>query len=110
MNRLYVRFAGDNDFCMTVKAFVKAIAPRILLDVWSDISKEEIVNLFNNHAFSLYALYQCHDLCAKKDLQNYLKIDSSCVYFDNEIDIFTNFNHDGCLAVLEHDDIGYYIM
>ncbi len=109
-DRIYVRFAGDNDFAQTVKAFVKAIAPRIFLGAWAHISKEDIVNLFNKHAFSLYALYQCHDLHPDDSLRSYLNIEVKDVYFDEEIDEFTNFNHDGCMASLEFDDIAYYIM
>lgn len=116
MNRLYVRFAGDNDFFITVKAFVMAIAPKILLGEWENITKEEIVNLFNEHAYSMYALHQSRDIKTKAyiyggaTLQSYLQIETKDVYFDDEIDEFTNFNHDGCMAVLERDDIGYYMM
>jgi len=108
--RLYVRFAGDNDFGQTVKAFIKAIAPKILLGEWGGITKEDIVYLFNEHAFSMYALHQCHSFHANEKIQSYLKIEVKDVYFDDEIDKFTNYNSDGCLAVLEHDKIGYYIM
>jgi len=110
MNRLYVRFAGDNDFSNTVEAFVKAVAPNILLDCWQRITKEEIVQLFNDHAFSLYALHQCRKIKADEGLRSYLELRIEDVYFDDEIDDFTNHNNDGCLAVLEHDGIGYYVM
>jgi hypothetical protein len=107
---MYVRFAGDNDYINTVRAFVEAIAPKVLFDTWRDISKEEIVELFNNHAFSLYALHQCWVTHADERLRSYLKIEVKDVYFDEEIDEFTNYNNDGCLAAVEYQKIGYYIM
>lgn len=111
MNRLYVRFAGDNDFGNTVKAFVEAIAPRILLGEWH-VSKQDVARLFNDTAFALYLLHQSRNptLPDLRDMRGYLRIEPKDVYFDEEIDAFTNHNHDGCLAVLEHDRIGYYIM
>jgi len=109
MDRLFVRFT-DNDFCTTVRAFVEAIAPNVLLGGWTDVSKKDIVRLFNEHAFALYALYQCHNVNAAQNLRAYLKIEATDVFFDDEIDTFTNLNGDGCLAVVEHDGIGYYMM
>ena len=116
MKRLYVRFAGDNDFSYTVKAFVKAIAPNIFLNYWKNITKAQIVSLFNEHAYSLYCLHQNRDLPVSEEkskrLKEYLHIGENAVYFDEEIDKFTNFNHDGCLAVLIHhnNEIQYTIM
>jgi hypothetical protein len=111
MGRLYVRFAGDNDFSTTVKAFVEAIAPRVLLGEWGDITKEEIVKLFNDSAYVLYTLHQKHNLkIDSSDLTTYLMITVKDIYFDDEVDNFTNYNGDGCLAVLEYDKIAYYIM
>jgi len=43
MKRFYVRFAGDNDFCNTVKGFMKAISPRVFSE-WKGITKETIVS------------------------------------------------------------------
>ena len=114
---LYVRFAGDNDFRKTVKAFVEAIAPRVLLGDFPEITKEDIVMLFNKHAYSLYELHQRHTISAeeegcyqKEPLRDYLQIEIKDVYFDDEAKEFTNYNSDGCMAVLEHDGIEYYIM
>ena len=109
MNKIYIRFAGDSDYCNTVMYFVKAIAPRILLD-WSNITKEEIVELFNNHAYSLYCLHQCHDLNPQNTIKHYLKISVEDVYFDDEFESFTNYNHDGCLAYIGQSDIVYVIV
>ena len=111
MDRFYVRFAGDNDFCNTVKSFMQAIAPRVLFaGEWRDITKEQVVALFNEHAFSLYALHQCFEVQAEDRLRAYLRIKVGDVYFDDEIDAFDNHNGDGCLAVEQHDGIGYYVM
>lgn len=110
MNRLYVRFDGDNDFCTTVQAFVEAIAPRVMLGSWKNITKEEIVSLFNLTAFPLYSLHQCFETSAEDRLRDYLEIQVKDVYFDDEIDSFDNYNGDGCLAAIEHDGIGYYVM
>jgi hypothetical protein len=110
MKRLYVRLAADNDFIITMRAFVMAIAPNVLLGYWGNVTKEEIVKLFNDNAFSLYALHQCHTLHAEEYLRSYIQIKVENVYFDDEIDNFTNHNSDGCMAVLEQDDIKYYTM
>ena len=115
MDRFYVRFAGDNDFCNTVKSFMEAVAPRMLFaGEWRDITKEQIVALFNKHNFSMYALHQCHevDVGAQEEdhMRNHLEIRVKDVYFDDEIDAFDNHNGDGCLAVEQHDGIGYYVM
>jgi len=110
MDRLYVRFAGDNDFCNTVKAFVQAIAPKVLLGEWGNITKEQIVSLFNAHAFSMYALHQSHEISAEESIRSYLEIMEKDVYFDSEIDAFNNHKGDGCLAAIEHEGIGYYVM
>lgn len=112
MRQLYVRFAGDNDFCNTMIAFVKAVAPRILLGEWKDVSKQDIVSLFNQHAFSLYALHQSTEVMADVSVQSYLKIEIKDVYFDDEVASFVDFNHDGCLAYLMYDDetVQYSVM
>jgi hypothetical protein len=113
MDRLYVRFAGDNDFCNTVKAFVQALAPKVLLGEWrewGDVTKADIVRMFNAHAFSMYALHQCHTKTPDESLRTYLQIEEKDVYFDAEIDAFTDHNGDGCLACLGYDDIEYYVM
>lgn len=117
MDAIYVRFAGDNDFGNTVQAFVKSIAPHILLGNWANITKEEVVALFNEHAYSLYVLNQCDrlkDIRDPKDLERtkaYLKIKEDEVYFGmEEFKAFTNWNHDGCLAYIGHDKIVYQIV
>ncbi len=112
MKRLYVRLAGDNDFWKTVEAFVMAIAPHVLEGgKWAGITKEQIVALFNEHAFSLYALHQCHNLTPEPNLRNHFPISTKDVYFDEEIDEFSNYNGDGCMACILHDEtIGYYPM
>jgi hypothetical protein len=103
-----VRFIGDNDFIYTVTAFMKAIAPRIFNDSWKDITKAEIVSLFNEHAYSLYCLHQTWDLklteADSKRIKDYLTIDEDHVYFDDEVKEFTNFNHDGCCAYVNWHD------
>jgi len=111
MNRLFVRFAGDNDFYRTVRAFVEAIAPRVLLGEWV-VTKDDVARLFNETSYALYLLHQSHKHQVEnaESIKNYLQIEPKDVYFDEEIDNFTNFNSDGCLATLEHDHIGYYIM
>ena len=110
MTRFYVRFPGDNDFISTVEAFVKAIADRVLLGDWGNITKSQVAELFNYTAPSLYRLYQTREIELSHDPREYLTIESKDVYFDEEVDAFTNFNHDGCLAVIEHDRIGFYVM
>jgi len=107
MNSLYVRFRGDNDFSKTVRAFVEAIAPRILLeDVgWANITKKQVVELFNATAESLFRLHQGR--LGDLPPPGYLEIDEADVYFGDEFNSFTDFNHDGCLAVLTHDGITY---
>ena len=110
MNKIYIRFAGDSDYSNTVMHFVKAIAPRILLDNWSNITKEEIVNLFNNHAYSLYCLHQSPNFNPRSTIKDYLKISVEDVYFDDEFLSFTDYNHDGCLAYIGHFNIIYEIV
>lgn len=110
MNKIYIRFPGDNDYCNTVMHFVEAIAPRILLGNWLNITKEEIVELFNNHAYSLYCLHQCYDLNPRNTIKDYLKISVKDVYFDDEFSSFTDYNHDGCLAYIGQSDIVYVIV
>ena len=110
MKRFYVRLAGDNDFCNTVKAFMEAVAPRVFSE-WKGITKEAIVNLFNEHAYSLYCLHQSQDGQVAPHMKNYLIIEVKDVYFDEEIDKFNNHNGDGCLAALMYDNsIQYFIM
>ena len=110
MNRLYIRFAGDNDFSNTVSAFVKAIAPRILAGS-KNITKAKIVELFNAHAYSLYCLHQAWDFDSNPDVKEYLKVEEKDIYFDDEVKEYTNFNLDGCLAVANHDNkISYVVM
>ena len=113
MRKLYVRFAGDNDFGTTVRAFVEAIAPRIFYDDWKEITKEQIVNLFNTTSFSLYCLHQNRYQFFKEEerLKDYLQIEEKDVMFDDESNDFLNspqVNHDGCLAKFNHNfDIIY---
>ena len=111
MRKFFVRFAGDNDFAQTVEGFVKSLAPRIFYGCWDDITKALVVDLFNQHAFSFYALHQCNDFAPEERLRDYLKIEEKDVYFDDEVDGFINNNHDGCLAYITHNgDIEYHIM
>lgn len=113
MNRLYVRFPGDNDFINTVRPFVQAIAPRII-DGDLQLSKAKIVELFNEHAFSFYMLYQSPYMDEsderKNRLKNYLRIEEKDVYFDEEIESHTNYNHDGCMACKLGDGTIVYYM
>lgn len=108
MDAIYVRFP-DNDFSSTVEAFVKAIAPRVLLpfenstNYWCNITKTQVVELFNETAFSLYSLYQnSFPYKNYKHINNsYFKLEEKYVYFGlDEFKTFTNFNNDGCLAYL----------
>lgn len=113
MRRIYVRFPGDNDFISTVKPFVRVIASRIMEEDLQ-LSKAKIVELFNEHAFSLYMLHQSPYMSEsgeeQKRLKDYLKIQEKDVYFDDEIDSFTNYNHDGCMACKLGDGaIEYYV-
>lgn len=111
MNKIYVRFPGDNDFITTVRAFVQAIAPRILLGDWGNITKEEVADLFNAHSFSLYCLHQASSAIKPNEhIRSYLHIEEKDVYFGEEHESFTNYNHDGCLAYLTNDDIVYAVM
>jgi hypothetical protein len=116
IKKLYVRFAGDNNFCHTVEAFVKAIAPRIFYDSWHNISKKEIVDLFNYSASPLYHLHQNYNqsIDEKGRYESYLQIEEKDVMFNEEIDEFIysgQTNGDGCLAYLNHkEDIECCIM
>lgn len=122
MDAIYVRFP-DNDFFVTVEAFVKAIAPRILLpfensrNYWCNITKTQVVELFDETAFSLYSLYQNKFPYKNyKHVDNsYFKLEEKYVYFGlDEFKTFTNFNNDGCLAYLSRskniDEIVYQIV
>jgi hypothetical protein len=102
MKKFCVRFAGDNDFINTVEPFVKFIAVDVLYN--ESFSKAKIVELFNNHAYSLYILNQSRDKKEDQSYKEYLKITEAEVLFDEEIDQFTNWNHDGCLAYLNHNE------
>lgn len=111
MTRLFVRYAGDNDFITVVTAFVKAIAPRIFLGdgPWESITKAEIVALFNETSGALYMLHQHH---SPDVAEISLKIREADVFFDEEFEAIPSWqhNHDGCLAVLSHDDILFYVV
>ncbi len=100
--KFYVNF-GDNDFHRTTRAFVEVLATRIFFEDWGDITKEQIVELFNAHAYSLYCLHQA-DLGANPDetYREYLKIKVGKVYFDEEFDAIDPrmFNDEGCLAYI----------
>jgi hypothetical protein len=83
MNKLYVRMAADNDFIKTVIPFVKALADKVLLGAWDDITKEQIVSAFNAHAYSFFRMYQS---CFVSDVDEqiikpYLKIAVKDVMF-----------------------------
>jgi hypothetical protein len=111
MKQIYIRFAGDNDFITTVQAFVKTIAPRVFFEN-IDITKAKIVELFNEHAYSIYVLHQSnYEKTPREDLKEYLRIEEKDVYFDDEVKEFTDYNHDGCLAqVVYGNDIQYIIL
>jgi hypothetical protein len=114
MKKLYVRFAGDNDFGNVMLAFVKAIAPRIFFEEWADITKEQIVELFNKTSSSLYYLHQSRNPFVRDErIEEYLKIETKDVMFEDESDKFFcsgQDNHDGCLAVMDYNcDIDYII-
>lgn len=111
-----VRFAGDNDFHRTVKRFVQAIAPIVFQDGFKTC-KADIVKLFNETAYSFYTIAhydswnefpteKCGEVITTKD---YLQITEKDVYFDNEVSEFTDFNHDGCMAVKINNKNGFDI-
>ena len=115
MKRIYIRFPGNNDFINTMCGFVKTIAPNIFLGDWKDITKKEIADLFNTHSGTFYVFYQAYDAQSRTkhhEYKDYLQIDERAIYIDEEIDSFTNYNNDGCLAclLLHNGDIQYTIM
>lgn len=103
IKRFAIRFSGDNDFIGTLKPFVETLADKIFYGNWSEITKEDIVNLFNEHGYSFYCMYQSHTYEPDIKMKDYLKIKVSDVMFDEEIDSFTNYNHDGYIAYLDFD-------
>jgi hypothetical protein len=120
MERIFVRFPGDNDFCNTVQAFVKILAPRILAPrslqgrwggrlekAWGEITKTRIAELFNETAPALYKLHQAHSPHDTAP-EGYLKITEADVFVDDEFDDIPPgmYNHDGCLAFLVWVDRG----
>lgn len=105
IDAIYVRFA-DSDFQKTVIAFVKAIAHQILLpnkQSHATISKQDIVELFNKHAYSLYCLHQALNFKDDLNCKNYLRIEEKNVFLGmQDFKSFTNWNGDGCLAYINH--------
>lgn len=114
MKKLYVRFAGDNDYCGIMKIFVQAIAPRIFFEEWKNVTKEQIADLFNKTSSSLYYLYySSNQFMNDKRVEEYLKIETKDIMFENESDEFFysgQANGDGCLATMDYKyDIDYAI-
>jgi hypothetical protein len=107
MKRLYIRFAGDNDFIRTVISFVKDLGERVFFDNWNNITKSEIVSLFNECAFAYFLINQSDKpILSQEEMslhRSYLKIKEKDVYFDEEIDSFEDWNHDGCLIYINPD-------
>ncbi len=107
MKKIYIRFPGDNDFVNTLSPFVKALAENIFyLRGWENITKEQVVKLFNEHAFAFYSMYQCYKIEADEAIKDYLKISIKDVYFDDEAQFYldsNDWNQDGYLAQLDHD-------
>jgi hypothetical protein len=75
MKRLYVRFEGDNDYCNTMRGFVKAIAPIVLSEYCESVTKEQIVKAFNRHAYTFYIFHQqaYHRKCAGSPFRLYFE-------------------------------------
>jgi len=110
MKRFCVRFSGDNDFINTVVPFVKALGAKVFAGYggYDRITKEHIVQLFNDHAYTFYVMYQKYELQILPDerMKGYLQISVKDVYFDDEIQAFCDsgqWNGDGCVAHMDHE-------
>ena len=110
--QFFIRFAADNDYIYLISEFAKLIARNVFEKA---ISKSDIVRLFNRTALELYLILNSHKFCeldssALDRLKEYLVIDEKCIFFNEEFEQFSNFNGDGCLAVLNFkNEIEYYI-
>ena len=108
-DKILIRFSGDNDFINTMIPFTKAIGEMVLLENIK-LSKSDIVSLFNKHGYSFYVMYQSF---GKEDtsIKEYLFLNEKDVYFNEEVDAFTNQNHDGCVVYLNYNcDLEFYVV
>ncbi len=104
-------FFGDNDFGITIREFLKLFENssynhhnmnNLTLD--ERFTKERIAFLFNNSATTLYYIKQngfCYNLDINYNTNNYLKIDKSDVYINEEVDKMLKKDNDACFHFIE---------
>jgi len=88
VKRVGINF-GDNDFGNTLRPFVQ-----VLLDAYNwgsdtakNLTKEKVVELFNESSWGLYLLFQHrHGWTVYEGTKDYLKIDINHVLTDKEVD------------------------
>lgn len=88
--RIAINF-GDNDFYNTLMPFIKIIMDAVQWNPYLEqkLTKEHIVELFNNMAFSLYRMFQNsweHSIDYEESTEKHLKINVNDVYIGDEID------------------------
>jgi hypothetical protein len=104
---IFIRLAGDNDFINTIVPFVKAIGNIVLIEKQL-LTKTQIVDLFNEHIYSFYVLYQ-NDGKEHLRIKPYLKITEKDVYLNEEITAFADsgyWNGDGCVVSIDWTPTG----
>ena len=114
--RICVRFAGDNDFINVVQPFTLQLGYKVYVTKeWADITKTQIVELFNITSWAYYLMYQTREAYFNdsRNYKQYLQIDTKCVLFDDEIDKFQDsgqWNGDGCVVYMRDDVLCHYII
>jgi hypothetical protein len=83
-----IRF-GDNDFCDVAYAFLEGLKHRGI----EDLTKQNVVTLWNNSVGGLYVLYQkrTKDLLELKEddvenVKNHLRVNEDKIFFGKEVE------------------------
>ncbi len=129
--RIFIRFAGDNDFINTVFGVMEIVRLRIrqenLPGKWCRtclgpdlgqpltvpdwmMDKQKLAEFVNQIIYGIYLGFQS-DFCrggGLVDLREYLRIGPEDILFDKEIDLFTNRNHDAAVYDTRLEDLEDY--
>lgn len=94
--KLGIRFA-DNDFYNTLHGFFRTVADGVMWnrhDVAGKLTKQRVVDLFNNLAYPLYLLYQnreAEDYNSFDSVAKWVIITEKDVYLDEEVDAYLDY-------------------
>ena len=121
--KIFIRFAGDNDFINTMWPVMEVIRLRILhenlqrsngsfihpvqIPPWI-MDKDKVVEFVNRIIYAMYLGFQADfELRGRgTNTEEYLTIEAKDVLYDKEVDAFTNYNHDGAVYDTDMESYG----